>query len=66
LFDRVQDVIDIPEKQRKKIADLNKLDPRHRINKLVDRGSPFLEIGQMAGHQDKIPSGNIITGIGMI
>lgn len=43
-----------------------KLAARQRINKITDRGSPFLEIGQLAGHDDGIPSGNVITGVGMI
>ena len=32
----------------------------------MDRGSPFLAIGQLAGWDKDIPSGNIVTGIGMI
>lgn len=44
--------------------------PRERINALIDKGSPFLELSQLAGYQqsgeESIPSGNIITGIGMV
>jgi len=42
---------------------------RDRIDRLLDPGSPFLEIGQLAGHQlydDWIPSGGIVTGIGRV
>jgi 3-methylcrotonyl-CoA carboxylase beta subunit len=45
--------------------------PRERINAVLDPGSSFLEIGQLAGYnymnEDKsVPSGNIIAGIGNI
>lgn len=38
---------------------------------MLDKGSPFLEIGQLAGYEymkpeDNVPSGNIIAGVGMI
>jgi len=33
---------------------------------ICDRGSPFLELTQLAGFHDNIPSGNIITGIGVV
>ena len=45
--------------------------PRERINSIIDEGSPFLEIGQLAGYDhlnegESVPSGNIVAGIGMI
>lgn len=46
-----------------------KLLPRDRINTLIDPGSPFLELSQLAGHQvydDVIPAAGIITGIGRV
>ncbi len=46
-----------------------KLLPRERINKLLDPGSPFLELSALAGYQlydEEIPCGAIITGIGRI
>lgn len=37
---------------------------------LVDPGSPFLELSQFAGYDmygnDNVPSGGLISGIGMI
>jgi 3-methylcrotonyl-CoA carboxylase beta subunit len=42
---------------------------RDRIDRLLDPGSPFLEIGQLAGHElygDWIPSGGVVTGIGRV
>ncbi|KAL0891490.1 hypothetical protein Bca101_015473 [Brassica carinata] len=47
----------------------NKLLPRERIDKLLDPGSSFLELSQLAGHElyeEPLPSGGIITGIGPI
>ncbi len=46
-----------------------KLLPRDRIRTLVDRGAPFLEIGQLAAHglyDDEVPAAGIITGIGRV
>jgi 3-methylcrotonyl-CoA carboxylase beta subunit len=46
-----------------------KLLPRERIDQLLDKGSPFLELSQLAGLQlyhDEVPAGGIITGIGQI
>jgi 3-methylcrotonyl-CoA carboxylase beta subunit len=56
----------IPEKIMNKAKKMNKLPARQRINKLVDRGSPFLELGQLAGYDEDVPSGNVITGIGEV
>jgi 3-methylcrotonyl-CoA carboxylase beta subunit len=49
----------------------DKLMPRERINAILDNGSPFLELSQLAGYdpldtKTSVPSGNIITGIGMV
>ncbi|EPS61493.1 hypothetical protein M569_13303, partial [Genlisea aurea] len=47
----------------------NKLLPRERINRLIDPGSSFLELSQLAGYElydDPLPSGGIVTGIGPI
>lgn len=46
-----------------------KLLPRERINRLLDIGSPFLEIGQLAAWQvydDNVPAAGLIAGIGRI
>ena len=47
-----------------------KLLPRERIDRLLDPGSPFLEMSQLAGHQlygkEEVPAGGIITGIGRV
>ena len=47
-----------------------KLLPRDRIAKLLDAGSPFLELSPLAGDDlypgQKIPSGSVVTGIGRV
>jgi 3-methylcrotonyl-CoA carboxylase beta subunit len=47
-----------------------KLLPRDRIDALLDKGSPFLELSQLAGHKmygkDEVPAAGIITGIGRV
>jgi len=42
---------------------------RDRVDRLLDAGSPFLEIAQLAGHElygDWIPAGGIVAGIGRV
>ena len=52
-----------------------KLLPRERVGLLLDPGSPFVELSQLAGHQlyadeegnvEEIPAGGLITGIGRV
>jgi len=46
-----------------------KLLPRERLNALLDPGSPFLELSQLAAYkvyEDDVPSAGIITGIGRV
>ncbi|MEE4662058.1 MAG: carboxyl transferase domain-containing protein [Halieaceae bacterium] len=46
-----------------------KLLPRERLDALLDPGSPFLELSQLAAYQvyeDPVPAAGIITGIGRI
>lgn len=47
----------------------NKLVPREWINGLIDHGSSFLELSQLAGHdlhEEYLPSAGKITGIGPV
>lgn len=44
----------------------NKLLPRERIDRLVDPGTAVLELSALAGNQDDIPSGGIVTAVGVI
>ncbi|MDU9408280.1 carboxyl transferase domain-containing protein [Pseudomonas sp. zfem001] len=46
-----------------------KLLPRERINRLLDAGSPFLEIGQLAAHEvygEDVPAAGVVAGIGRV
>jgi 3-methylcrotonyl-CoA carboxylase beta subunit len=46
-----------------------KLLPRDRVGRLLDRGSPFLELSTLAAHGmygDEAPGAGIITGIGRV
>jgi 3-methylcrotonyl-CoA carboxylase beta subunit len=46
-----------------------KLLPRERLNAVLDPGSPFLELSQLAAYQvyeDNVPGAGIITGIGRV
>jgi 3-methylcrotonyl-CoA carboxylase beta subunit len=46
-----------------------KILPRERVSRLIDPGSPFLEIGLFAAHgmySDESPSAGLITGIGRV
>ena len=57
------------ERARKKHLARGKLLPRDRIRSVVDRGAPFLEIGQLAAYgqyDDEVPAAGIIAGIGQV
>jgi 3-methylcrotonyl-CoA carboxylase beta subunit len=46
-----------------------KLLPRERINRLLDIGSPFLEISQLAAHGvygEDVPAAGVVAGIGRV
>src|SRR4029079_5222029 len=56
------------EAQKKHVA-RGKLLPRERVRALLDPGSPFLELSQLAAfgmYNDDAPSAGIITGIGRV
>ena len=44
----------------------NKLLVRDRMQVLCDPGTPLLELSALAGNQEGIPSGGIVTAIGMV
>ncbi len=57
------------ERSRNKHLARGKLLPRDRVKALLDSGSPFLELSQLAAYKvydDNIPSAGIITGIGRV
>lgn len=57
------------EKARQRHLKHGKLLPRERLQQLLDPGSPFLELSQLAAYQvyeDLVPAAGIITGIGQV
>jgi 3-methylcrotonyl-CoA carboxylase beta subunit len=47
----------------------NKLLPRERVNALLDPGTPFMELAQLAGdgmYDGAAPSAGLITGVGIV
>jgi 3-methylcrotonyl-CoA carboxylase beta subunit len=58
-----------PEASRRRHLDRGKLLPRERIDRLLDAGSPFLEIAPLAAtglYGDESPGAGLIAGIGLI
>ena len=58
-----------PKASRDRHEARGKLLPRERVLRLLDRGSPFLEVGHLAAHKmyhGEVPSAGIITGIGRV
>jgi len=56
-------------KARERHVGRGKLLPRARINTLLDPGTPFLELSQLAAHEvygEPIPAAGILTGIGRV
>ncbi|MFT7460956.1 MAG: 3-methylcrotonyl-CoA carboxylase beta subunit [Planctomycetota bacterium] len=57
------------EKAREKHLARGKLLPRERIRHLLDSGTPFLELSQLAAwdmYDNDVPSGGILSGIGRV
>lgn len=57
------------EKARARHQQHGKLLPRERLQQLIDPGSAFLELSQLAAHQvypDNLPAAGLITGIGRV
>src|SRR4051794_783830 len=57
------------ESSRKRHTARGKLLPRDRVERLLDPGSPLLEIGQLAAYGkygENIPGAGIITAIGRV
>jgi 3-methylcrotonyl-CoA carboxylase beta subunit len=58
-----------PELARQRHAARGKLLPRQRVERLLDIGSPFLEIGQLAAfgmHDGEAPGAGMIAGVGRV
>ncbi len=57
------------EKSRERHVARGKLLPRERVERLLDPGSPFLEIGQLAAgdlYNGEVPGAGVIAGIGRV
>ncbi len=57
------------EKSRERHTSRGKLLPRDRVERLLDPGSPFLEIGQLAAgdmYDGEVPGAGMIAGIGRV
>ncbi len=57
------------EKSRERHTSRGKLLPRERVERLLDPGSPFLEIGQLAAndfYDGEVPGAGLICGIGRV
>ena len=57
------------EKARERHVSRGKLLPRERLDALLDPGSPFLELSQLAAYRvydDEVPCAGLITGIGRV
>ena len=58
-----------PAASRERHASRGKLLPRQRVERLLDPGSPFLEIGQLAAcdlYGGEAPGAGMICGIGRV
>lgn len=58
-----------PEVARQRHIAAKRMLPRARVDAVLDQGSPFLEVAELAGdgmHKGVPPGAGIITGIGMI
>jgi len=57
------------EQHRERHVSRGKLLPRERVGRLLDPGSPFLEIGQLAAcdmYKHEVPGAGMIAGIGRV
>ncbi len=57
------------EKSRERHTSRGKLLPRERVERLLDPGSPLLEIGQLAAcdmYEGEVPGAGIITAVGRV
>ncbi len=70
LHDRIRQVrLGGGEKYRQRHESLGKLFVRERIDRLLDPGSPFLELSPLAAwgmYEDQSPGAGIVTGIGRV
>jgi 3-methylcrotonyl-CoA carboxylase beta subunit len=66
---RTQAALGGPEEARRRHTARGKLLPRERIERLLDPGTPFLELSPLAAHGcygDEAPGAGMVTGIGRV
>ena len=66
LRENVEQTMQLSREEEAKLAKRKKFDARSRVRKILDRGSPWLALGQLAGFDEGVPSGNIVAGIGNV
>lgn len=57
------------DKARERHTSQGKMFVRERIEALVDKGTPFLEVGMLAAegvYEDQVPAAGVVTGIGVV
>ncbi|MEE3849180.1 carboxyl transferase domain-containing protein [Gordonia sp. LSe1-13] len=57
------------DKARERHISRGKLLPRDRVDRLLDVGSPFLEVAPLAAHamyDDRVPSAGVVAGVGRV
>lgn len=58
-----------PERDMQRLARQNKLFVRERLQRMLDPGTPFLELSTLAGNMDydgEVPGAGLVTGIGIV
>ncbi|MCA1306237.1 methylcrotonoyl-CoA carboxylase [Microbacterium esteraromaticum] len=58
-----------PERSRERHVARGKMLPRERIARLLDPGSPFIEVAPLAAHglyDDQAPAAGVVAGIGLV
>lgn len=66
---RAEAAVGGPERARTRHTERGKLLARDRIDLLLDRGSPFLEVAPLAGYElygGDCPAGGVVAGIGLV
>ena len=61
--------IAVPQRDLDRLANQGKMRPRERIEKLLDPGTPFLELSSLAAnmaYDGESPSASTIVGIGIV
>ena len=66
LRENVEQTMQLTREEEQKLLKRKKLDARQRVRKILDKGSPWLALGQLAGFDEGVPSGNLVAGIGNV